>query len=525
MQHVSFRRHLSGLLVMALVGLACRALSVVPPTPSVVIEAPPTSAPATVTPLPALPPTDGWIAFVNQNNVWIVHPDGSSLQQVTSNPYPAQNNWASNIGIRMAWAPDGASLAFTQGAPLYLVDLTTLRITLLAQGTNGSFGWSPDGQTIMYGTRALPSDQFSDDGLWAVDLDDGDAQRITPGVDGFWQPKWSPDGTHVLFANPGIDPNGNSVMSMSAQQPVRLPTNAMGGTGAGACEWSAEPLIACITVSDQLPFDPVLRLIDTDGSLKGEFPLPEDIGVNESDLRWSPDGSRLALSYILRAFGIVAAEARLNLFSPDTGELRALGAGYASDWSPDGSWIVAYDMAWDDDQLPRLMTIVHAATGETHAIVEGFFPVWQPPSAVAPPVPTQGAPEAAGTGTPGAAGSVCTSTDITRIDTPKGDYLQMCAAGQEFEIGPLENGGYAMGPNGKFFVYCANSGRCYAARVGDTRLTAIGSVKDFAIIRKGQDPLFRFEFHGDDPYRVQVFEDVMVENVVFNIPSQISAGK
>jgi hypothetical protein len=511
--------------MLSLAGLSCKALIPPPPTPTAVIETPATSAAATVTPLPARPPADGWIAFVNQNNLWIVHPDGASLQQITSNPYPAMNNWGNNNELRAAWSPDGSRLAFTQGASLYLVDLATLKLTLLVEDSNGWFGWSPDSSRIMYGTRPLASDRFSDDGLWVVDVPGGATQRITPNADGFWRPKWSPDGSHVLFANPGNDPNGYTIMNMSAQQPVRLPTNVMGGTGDGACEWSSRLIIACITSGSEFPFDPVLQLIDKDGSLVSQVSLPEDVNLHESDLRWSPDGTRIALPYIVRAFDIVAAEARLDIFTPDTGAFSALGIGYASDWSPDGNWIVAYDMDWDGAQTPRLMTLVNARTGEAHPIVEGFFPVWQPPSVVAPPLPTQAPPEALGTGTPGAAGTLCTSTDLTLRDTPKGNYLQMCAHGEQFEIGPLEGGGYAMGPNGKFFVYCSNSGRCYAARVGDTRLTLIGSVRNFAIIRRGIDPQFRFEFHGENPYKLQVFEDILVENVLFTIPSRITADE
>src|SRR5512141_946879 len=35
------------------------------------------------------PSAVGWIAFVNQNNLWLIHPDGSGIKQITRNPVPS----------------------------------------------------------------------------------------------------------------------------------------------------------------------------------------------------------------------------------------------------------------------------------------------------------------------------------------------------------------------------------------------------------------------------------------------------
>jgi dipeptidyl aminopeptidase/acylaminoacyl peptidase len=510
---------------MVFAALACSGIGDLPLDALRATDVPPTQAPVAATPTAAVPPSQGWIAFVNQNNLWLIHPDGTSPRQITSNPFPPENKWGRNSDMRVDWAPDGAKLAFSKGPRLYLVDIATLRTTPLVERTSGGFGWSRTSDQIMYGTPELPSDRFSDDGLWAVHLEDNSTQRITPDLAGFWNPQWSPDGGHVLFANPGIDPNGSSVMSMTAQQPVDLPVNARGGIGAGDCAWSPDLTIACITIAEELPFEPVLKLIDKDGSLIREVPLPEEIGVSESALRWSPDGKRLAITYLVRPPDVVAVEARIDILILATEAFSTLSTGYASAWSPDGNWIVAYDLAWDADQLPRAMTVIHAVSGEAHPISEGFYPVWQPPSAVVPPAATQQAQAAASTGTPLSSGSICTSADITLVDTPKGNFLQMCADGEQVEVGPLENGGHGMAPNGQFFVYCANSGGCYAARVGDIRLTPIGSVKSFSIIRRGEAPKYSFSWHGSHPYTVQISEDVMNQNETFAIPAHISAEK
>ena len=98
----------------------------------------------------------------------------------------------------------------------------------------------------------------------------------------------------------------------------------------------------------------------------------------------------------------------------------------------------------------------------------------------------------------------------------------MCTSGAQYEVGPLEKGGYAMGQNGNFFVYATNRGSVYAARVGNANLTLIGSVKDFSIIRRGEAPQYEFEFFGDNPYTVQIKELILKQNETISIPHFIT---
>ena len=91
-----------------------------------------------------------------------------------------------------------------------------------------------------------------------------------------------------------------------------------------------------------------------------------------------------------------------------------------------------------------------------------------------------------------------------------------------YEIGPLEKGGYALGPNDKFLVYASNSGIVYAARIGDRKLNKIGDVKDFTIIVRGEAPEYEFEFYGDHPYTVQVLELIFLQKKTIPIPRFIT---
>jgi hypothetical protein len=117
----------------------------------------------------------------------------------------------------------------------------------------------------------------------------------------------------------------------------------------------------------------------------------------------------------------------------------------------------------------------------------------------------------------------CTDLTIEVRDTSKGDYLQICSDGKEYEIGPLEKGGYAIGPNKMFFVYASNSGTVYAARVGDTRLTVLGDLKDFLFVKRDRTPQFEFQFLGEHPYTVEVHEMIFDQKKLLPVPRRISA--
>lgn len=126
--------------------------------------------------------------------------------------------------------------------------------------------------------------------------------------------------------------------------------------------------------------------------------------------------------------------------------------------------------------------------------------------------------------TPLPTGILCTDVTITVKDTPQGDYLQICAGDKEYEIGPLETGAFAIGPNKMFFVYATRSGLVFAARIGNERLTLIGDVKRFRSVVLGETPIYRFVFHGNHPYSVQIFDEWFKDNETIPIPRYITVS-
>ena len=85
---------------------------------------------------------------INENNVWLIHPDGSGLRQVTDNPVSTDSNSSNDININAF--PDGQELAFSQNNRLYVIDMATFTSKLLVDDTAGGFDWSLTSKQIIY---------------------------------------------------------------------------------------------------------------------------------------------------------------------------------------------------------------------------------------------------------------------------------------------------------------------------------------------------------------------------------------
>ena len=251
---------------------------------------------------------------------------------------------------------------------------------------------------------------------------------------------------------------------------------------------------------------------------------------------WAPNGEKLAISYEIYG-NALATQDWTDILSLSSESIQSLSSGAPADWSPDGQWIITIERSRDENgaDLPNTINVVNVKSGEIFPIAEGIEAVWQPSPGVTETQPNTAevnpqsvtlstALDTNPTLTPLSGNALCTASSISLEDTTSGNFLHLCANGQEYQIGPLENGAYAMGPNGKFFIYCTNSGIVYAARVGDTNLTSIGKVKDFSIIKRGEAPQYQFVFLGDNPYSVQIVELILGQNKTVPIPSYITAS-
>jgi len=117
-------------------------------------EAPPTDTPEpTATSTPEVPTLGGAdkIAFLNDNDIWIMNVDGSGLEQLT-------NDGASKTDL--TWMPDGKGLTYISGKCAWSAELETGRLDFIACFESAeyleSFQISPDGtQAAITVNRAL----------------------------------------------------------------------------------------------------------------------------------------------------------------------------------------------------------------------------------------------------------------------------------------------------------------------------------------------------------------------------------
>ena len=329
------------------------------------------------------PSSEGWIAFVNKNNVWLIHPDGSGLKQVTNNS-PTTNNDVNNNDIKIKWSHDGQKLAFSQSNRLYVIDIATFTSKLLVDDTAGGFDWSLTSKQIIYDDVEKQGNKpfdYSNNGFWVINVDNGNKQHIiktSNDVSAILDPQWSPEGSHVIFSGPGAFEAGGSYVTEIGTS--NFTTIFAGGNAAAmdSCNWSTrELIISCIKQDEHHENNLEIFLLDGNGNSIREILLPEGLGF-PSVGPWSPDGKKLSIGYISGTLDDNNLHDMTYILSLDTGEFQSIGPGRASDWSPDEQWIVTWNESYSGDHNPFIMMIVNTSSGQSFPLIEGMLPVWQP---------------------------------------------------------------------------------------------------------------------------------------------------
>ena len=132
-------------------------------------------------------------------DIWLVDRDGEHERNLTNEPGVTHRD--------IAWSPDGTKLAYTANArgksfAVHLIDVTTGAKRALTDGVRDDLQprWSPDGTLLVFWSRREEIRTNAD--LYVVAASGGDATRLETrgGVDGeSIDPRWSPDGTRISF--------------------------------------------------------------------------------------------------------------------------------------------------------------------------------------------------------------------------------------------------------------------------------------------------------------------------------------
>jgi TolB protein len=248
----------------------------------------------------------------------VVHPDGSGRRQITQ---------GGGDYYTPAISPDGRRIAaakFDGNVPsIYVMDADGTNFKKIGR-SSGDYGpaWSPDGSRIAFrSTLDIGGNAFGR--IFLMNADGTGLQQLTddPTPSDAYSPyddapRWSPDGTRILFTRNGVlhvmNADGTGVTSLA---------NA---DGAGSPAWSPDGTrIAYGSFWDGMD----IRIRNADGS--NRVSLTTDT-TQEGGPSWSPDGQWLVFERI------VDGRARLFVMHADgTGEV-GLTAGYPHQTQP--SW-------------------------------------------------------------------------------------------------------------------------------------------------------------------------------------------
>lgn len=258
-------------------------------------------------------------------DVVVAAADGIGARVVTTDPI----DMADIIG----WTPDGSSLLSTPNGKLTRYDVIgTTGSHVVAEGVRVGAGEirPPDGAQILYEPDSTPEID-----LWIMDADGSNGRPLLPATAlkqtdaDLDQVLWSPDGTLIAFTCTPPD----------------------GSEGTRVC------------------------LMNADGS--GVHELAQESGAwVESDLKWSPDGRRIAFNrwhqdptsgdWLIQPIGVA---------SVDGGPVVATGPAPASegalfDWSPDGKMLLTlparFSGSASSTEVPAKPLVIDVATGNAH---------------------------------------------------------------------------------------------------------------------------------------------------------------
>jgi len=236
-------------------------------------------------------------------------------------------------GIPEEWSPDGTALAFVEysekGVAMKTFDLDTGVVTVIERSTNlFSLAWSPDSQRLAYSIYPQDTDVAE---VVIIDRDGGNRRVIAEhGTD----PKWSPDGKYLAFA----DSTGWATVAevATSADPVRLAPGRV-------LRWSPEEDAILLWYKGSLSLvslatHEAIETIDVTGDV-----LPT------GQVSLSPDGQRVTFAGCEPSPPAPCAyPGDLFVANADGTGLEKLvrpstGIPWGPEWSPDGRYIAFVD--------------------------------------------------------------------------------------------------------------------------------------------------------------------------------------
>lgn len=267
--------------------------------------------------------------------VFTIGVDSRDERQLTPGPYDFNPVWSSN----------GRHIAFSHNhffdPGISVIDSDGNRRQRLTVGrSDGKQVWSPDSRKIAYSNI---------EGLWVINANGSDRQRLFGREYTYPDVTWSPDGTRIAYTDHGIwimEADGTNRRQLTAGYGTE-PSWSPDGTRIAFINWG-------------------LWVIDVDGT--NERQLASDYSMSPA---WSPDSTRIAYETIQ------GASTGIGVINADGTDRRLITTdqGTAPVWSPDGSRI-AYSRSFSRGGI---FIVNSDGTGQvTLTERDDFSPSWSP---------------------------------------------------------------------------------------------------------------------------------------------------
>jgi dipeptidyl aminopeptidase/acylaminoacyl peptidase len=169
----------------------------------------------------------------NGGDLMLTDPAGSERRRLMPDPQCSYPCWS---GAGGAWSPDGTRFAIVQqdangvlgagpaevGTVIAIVDIASGQVTELettrttkpppetcsvstqCEGMNDTPRWSPDGSHLVFARQNMspePGSAWTSGAVYVVNPDGSDLRRVTPEGLNTWDASWSPNGSQLVFVN------------------------------------------------------------------------------------------------------------------------------------------------------------------------------------------------------------------------------------------------------------------------------------------------------------------------------------
>jgi dipeptidyl aminopeptidase/acylaminoacyl peptidase len=240
-------------------------------------------------------------------------------------------------------SPDGKWAVFSvtvpsydpkeQSSDLWLKSLESdrpARQITFTKGAEGSVAWAPDSRRLAF-TAKREGDEAAQ--IYVLDLEGGEAERYTTLTLGAKQPRFSPDGTRLLFTSdtfPGAQEEAAIAKEAKARKDRKSTAKTYDAFPIRSWDHWLEDRKTSIFVMDAKAGAPAKNLLAgtklfNDPNVSGS---PEDDGQN-LDALWAPDGASIVFVAVTNRHQAARAQVESHLFqvSASGGEPQRLTSG------------------------------------------------------------------------------------------------------------------------------------------------------------------------------------------------------